>query len=82
MSLLKIVKPTTKRRIQISDDAGQTVPARAFSPHPNTILQGLVTLFTCPAPSQLEMITQKVKALALLPTISHMSLVGTKTQRL
>src|SRR5439155_7321347 len=82
MSLLEIVKPTTKRRIQLDDDPCQTVPARALSPHPNAILHRLVALFAYPAPPQLEMITQKVKALPRLPTISQVSLVDAKTQAL
>src|SRR6266511_367514 len=80
MSMLEIVKPTTKHRIQIGDDPCQTVPARALGPHPNAILHRLVALFAYPALPQLEMITQKVKALSLLPTVSHVGFVSTKTQ--
>jgi hypothetical protein len=80
MTMLEIVKPATKRRIQVGDDFRQTVSARALGPHPNAILQALVALFAYPAPPQLEMITQKVKALPRLPTISHMRFVVTKTQ--
>src|SRR5262249_41817676 len=80
MRMLEVVKPATKRRIQIGDDFRQTVPTRALSPHSNAILHGLVALFAYPAPPQLEVIAQKVKALPRLPTISHLGLVGTKTQ--
>src|SRR4029453_4910305 len=46
MSMLEIVIPTSKRRIQLGDDPCQTVPARALSsPHPNAILHRLVALF-------------------------------------
>src|SRR6266542_2531738 len=53
---------------------------RALGPHPNAILHRLVALFAYPALPQLEMITQKVKALSLLPTVSHVGFVSTKTQ--
>ena len=80
MRMLEVIKPATKRRIQIGDDFRQTVPTRALGPHSNAILHSLVALFAYPASSQLEVIAQKVKALPRLQTISHMGLVGTKTQ--
>ncbi len=80
MSVLEIVKPTAKRRIQIGDDFRQTVPPRALGPHPNAISKCLEALFANPAPPRLEAIAQKLKALSLLPTVAHVGLIDTKTQ--
>src|SRR5262249_11697813 len=80
MRMLEVIKPATKRRIQIGDDFRQTVPTRALGPHSNAILHRLGALFAYPAARQLEVIAQKVKALPRLQTISHMGLVGTKAQ--
>src|SRR5215510_10852441 len=80
MSVLEVVKPSAKRRIEIGNNFRQTVPTPAPSPHPNAILHSLEALFANPAPPQLEVITQKVKALSLFPTVSNVDFVGTKTQ--
>src|SRR5215471_18163125 len=74
MSMLEIIKPTAKRRIQIGDDFRQTVPPRALGPHPNAISKRCAALFPYPASPRFEAIAQKLKALPVLPTVTHMGL--------
>src|SRR3990170_3592756 len=78
MSMLEVVKPTAKRGVKILDDLGQAVPSRAFGLHPNSLPQRFKTLGPYPAPPRLEMIAEKFKTLPLLPTVSHVGLVGIK----
>src|SRR5919197_4848793 len=80
MSMLKIVKPTANRRIQLGNNLRQTVSACALGPHPNPISKCRETLFANPAPPRLEAIAQKLKALSFLSTVTDVGLVGIKTQ--
>src|SRR5689334_8929827 len=80
MSMLKVVKPAAKRRVQFNNDLCQTIPARAFSPHPNAIAECLEALFANPAPPRLEPIAQKFKALSRLSTVTHVRFVDIETQ--
>src|SRR5437870_8680358 len=76
--MLEVVKPTAKRRIQIGNDTGQAVPTRAPSLLPYPLAQRQQTFPPDPTPAQLEAITEKLKTLPRLPTISHVGLVGIK----
>src|SRR3972149_7332700 len=78
MSMLELLNPAAKRGIQILDDLGQAVPSRAFGLHPTPLPQRFKTLGSYPAPPRLEAIAEKLKTLPLLPTVSHVGLVGMK----
>jgi hypothetical protein len=78
--MLEIVKPAAQHRIQFGDDFRQTVPARALGPHPDAIAHGLATFTPHPPSPHCEVIAQEFKALPLLPTVSHVGLLGIETQ--
>src|SRR5262244_2399361 len=80
MSMLEIIKPTAKRRIQLGNNRGQTISARALGPHPNAISKRCAALFPYPASPHFEAIAQKLKALPVLPTVTHMGLFDVKTE--
>src|SRR5215510_16384995 len=78
--MLEIIKPTAKRRIQLGNNRGQTISARALGPHPNAISKRCAALFPYPASPHFEAIAQKLKALPVLPTVTHVGFIDTKTQ--
>src|SRR5215472_4449037 len=80
MGVLEIIKPTTKRRIELGNNLRQTVSTRALCPHPNAISKCHEALFANPAPPPFEAIVQKLKALSFLPTIPFMGLIDIKAQ--
>src|SRR5215510_1788604 len=80
MGVLEIIKPTTKRRIELGNNLRQTVSTRALGPHPNAISKCHEALFANPAPPPFEAIAQKLKALSFLPTIPYMGLIDIKAQ--
>src|SRR5262244_3833886 len=80
MSMLEIIKPTAKRRIQLGNNRGQTISARALGPHPNAISKRCAALFPYPASPHFEAIAQKLKAFSFLPTVTHMGLFDVKTE--
>src|SRR3990170_4292149 len=78
MSMLEVVKPAAKHGVSILDDLCQAVPTRAFGLHPDALTQRFKTLGPYPAPPRLEAITEKLKTLPGLPTVSHVGLVSIK----
>src|SRR6266567_1497213 len=80
MSVLEVAEPAAQRPIEIGDDAGEAVAARASRLRSDAVLEAGQALLADQTPAGFEPIAEEVEAFPELPAVADMSLVRMRMQ--
>src|SRR6266700_8001255 len=80
MGMFEVGKPAFQHRVEVLDDARETLPARSSRPRPDVVLEAVQALLADPTPSGFEPVAEELEPLPGLPVVADMRLVRMQTQ--
>src|SRR3981189_2850922 len=80
MGVLEVAEPAPQRPIEIDDDAGEAVAARAFRLRSDAVLEAGEALLGAAPPAGFDPVAEEVEAFPELPAVADMGLVRMQTQ--